>query len=85
MKSILKILIVVSAVVLMICPISCNVSEHGLVLLDTITEDSFCSPQLQSYTVTGDKSIRLVFNEKINLMDYGITPAMSISDINVDN
>ena len=29
MKSILKILIVVSAVVLMICPISCNVSEHG--------------------------------------------------------
>lgn len=85
MKSILKILIVVSAVVLMICPISCNVSEHGLVLLDTITEDSFCSPQLQSYTVTGDKSIRLVFNEKINLMDYGITPAMSVSDINVDN
>lgn len=85
MKNILKILIIVSAALFMICPVSCNVSEHGLVLLDTSNEEAFCVPKLQNYSVTGEKSIRLIFNENISFNDYGINPVLAITDMNVDN
>ena len=77
LKDILKSLVISLVVLAAIFPVSCKVTEQGIVLVNT---NDYVFPKLDSYYVTGEKSLRLVFSEKVNLDSCILTPEIFISE-----
>lgn len=82
MKDIIKAILISVFVLATMLPFSCKVTEQGLVLVNT---NDYKFPTLDSYYVTGEKSLRLVFSEKVSLENCSLTPAIAITDKIVQN
>lgn len=77
MKEFLKAIAIVMIVCFTVFPFSCKVSEHGLIFLDS-SEQLFKCPKIESFSITGSQSMRLVFNENVELKNLCVQPALQI-------
>lgn len=73
--------IICAAVVIAVNPVSCRLSEEGIVVID----DNYACPKLESYSVTGEKSARLVFDKKVTLKEYSLRPEIPVMSVNMES
>lgn len=82
MKNLIKAFVISALVLSTFLPFSCKVTEQGIVLLNT---NEYKFPELDSFSVTGEKSLRLAFTESVELEECLLTPDIGISSKTVQN
>lgn len=60
-------------------PFSCKVTEEGIVLVNENT----LSPEIEDYFVTSETSARIVFNQKVDINEYSMTPALQVENVTI--
>lgn len=75
----LKTVIISASVLLIVCPLSCRVTEEGIVVID----ENYSCPKIENFYVTGENQVRIVFDQKVRINEYSINPKVSVENVNV--
>lgn len=79
--NIVKTLIISAVVLLIVCPLSCRVTEEGIVVID----ENYSCPKIENFYVTSENQARIVFSEKVKINEYSINPKVSVENINISS
>lgn len=71
----------ISMIVLASCgPVSCRATEEGIILVS----DSYSCPKIEDFYVTGEKSARIVFDQKVEFKAFSLNPDVSVEKMNIE-
>ena len=71
----------VSLVILFVCPVSCKVTELGIQLVPANYE----SPVIEEFSVKSEKNLEMVFSHSVKLASLSVSPKNVVKDIKYDN
>ncbi len=71
----------VSLVVLFVCPVSCKVTELGVQLVPSNYE----SPVIEKFSVKNEKNLEMVFSRSVKVSALSVSPKNSVQEIKYDN
>ena len=72
---------IAAVVLLAVSHVSCKMTETGI----SVSEGDYTTPVLESYSLTGEKTMRLVFSKKITLENLNLTPEVEIDSVSYDS
>lgn len=75
--SLLQSSVIAAAVLLAVSQVSCKMTETGV----SVQDSDYTAPVLESYSLTGEKSMRLVFSKQITLENLSLTPSVEIDSV----
>ncbi len=62
------------------CPFSCKMSEQGV----SVVKEDYESPKIESFSVTGESSLRMVFSGDVAVSDCALKPFIQLEDTTVE-
>lgn len=71
----------VSLVILFVCPVSCKVTELGIQLVPANYE----SPVIEEFSVKSEKNLEMVFSHSVKLASLSVSPKNVVKVIKYDN
>lgn len=75
--SIVQVVVILSIVLMIICPVSCKVTEEGV----SIVEGDYTSPKIESFSVLDSRNIRISFSKDITMKNVSLSPFIEINNI----
>lgn len=78
--SLLQTCVITGLVLFCVSPFSCKCTEEGIIL---VNENNSC-PKIQDFSTTGERSARIIFNQKVNFKEYSVFPELPVQSLEVD-
>lgn len=71
MKSLIKCFVILTFVIICVCPLSCRLTERGITLYNV---NSYECPEIDAFSVTGSENALISFSKKVSLSGCAVTP-----------